>query len=474
MKKLFSGFYPLNSNDYKNLWKDAYFIFDTNVLLNLYRYNKSTSDELLSVIESLGDKVWIPYIVGLEYQRNRLHVISEQNSKFKKVGNIIQEGISTIESQLNKLSLQKRHSSIEPENFIESLKEKADKFIDSLNILEEEHPSVIKEDKIRNKLSDILESKIGSRVSSQTEIDKLESEAKKRFELSIPPGYKDLGKNQSKNPIFIYDNIKYNKTYSDYILWNEIIEFSKADHVSNIFLITDDAKDDWWYKVDQNGPKTISPRPELISEIKRKSNVNVFHMYNSESFLKYASDALDIEVSSEAINEVKDINIEYQSELFKSVINLDQNNEKKLIKYLKHLDLNEGLLKQKEEEGNSRQVTDLDYDDLSEFSKSVIDALDNCLHNGIPQNAEIIASDLDMSYPTLRRKLRSEYLSFQILKDFTRYKLILILVTEGERNYEKLALKTGFTEESTFHRAFKTWTGMTISNFIKYKIEFRD
>lgn len=125
MKKLFSGFYPLNSNDYKNLWKDAYFIFDTNVLLNLYRYNKSTSDELLSVIESLGDKVWIPYIVGLEYQRNRLHVISEQNSKFKKVGNIIQEGISTIESQLNKLSLQKRHSSIEPENFIESLKEKA-------------------------------------------------------------------------------------------------------------------------------------------------------------------------------------------------------------------------------------------------------------------------------------------------------------------------------------------------------------
>jgi len=473
LKELFSGFYPLKPEDYKGLWKNAYFIFDTNVLLNLYRYNKSTSEELLAVIESLGDKVWIPYIVGLEYQRNRLKVIADQNSKFKKVEGIILNGIESIENKLGQLSLQKKHSSIEPDTFIENLKKEADKFIDSLNKLEEEHPSVMKEDSIRNQLNQILEGKIGSRVDSQKDIDKLESEAKKRFDLSIPPGYRDLGKGKSDDSTFTYDDIKYNTPYSDYLLWNDIIEFSKDEKVSNVFFVTDDAKEDWWYKINQNGPKVISPRPELISEIKAKSNINVFHMYSSENFLKFANEALDdIKVSSEAIKEVKDITHEYASDILKLLYEGGSNHDKKVVKYINYLDQEAIISKQKEEDATSKPVIDLYYEELPEFAKSVVELIDDHLQNGIPPNSDSIANDLGMSYQTFRRKLGSVYSSFQILKDFTRYRLVFRLLMDGERCFKELSLRSGFTEESTFHRAFKGWTGMTVSNFIRYKIEF--
>ena len=77
MKNLFKSFYKLNKDEYKTLWQDAIFIFDTNILLNLYRYQSSTRDELLKVIEQLTSRIWIPNHVALEFQRNRLHVIAE-------------------------------------------------------------------------------------------------------------------------------------------------------------------------------------------------------------------------------------------------------------------------------------------------------------------------------------------------------------------------------------------------------------
>jgi hypothetical protein len=38
MKDIFRGYYKLDDDEFKQLWKKAVFIFDTNVLLNLYRY----------------------------------------------------------------------------------------------------------------------------------------------------------------------------------------------------------------------------------------------------------------------------------------------------------------------------------------------------------------------------------------------------------------------------------------------------
>ena len=52
MKSLFSGYYLLSDSELTDLWKNGTFIFDTNVLLSLYRYPKATSDELIKILNS--------------------------------------------------------------------------------------------------------------------------------------------------------------------------------------------------------------------------------------------------------------------------------------------------------------------------------------------------------------------------------------------------------------------------------------
>ncbi len=58
---------------------------DTNVLLGLYRYPKEAHDELIRTFNQIEDRLWIPHQVALEYQENRLSVISEQLGKYDDV-----------------------------------------------------------------------------------------------------------------------------------------------------------------------------------------------------------------------------------------------------------------------------------------------------------------------------------------------------------------------------------------------------
>ena len=47
----------IEPSDYEkhNLWENAIFVFDTNVLLNLYRYSAKTRNSLLDAFESFKE-----------------------------------------------------------------------------------------------------------------------------------------------------------------------------------------------------------------------------------------------------------------------------------------------------------------------------------------------------------------------------------------------------------------------------------
>ena len=92
IKEMFKGFYQLSEEDFSELWEHGTFVFDTNVLLNLYRYKNETSTAIIEIIKNLGDRVWVPHHVLLEFHRNRLEVIADQNKKvndIKKVSRIL-------------------------------------------------------------------------------------------------------------------------------------------------------------------------------------------------------------------------------------------------------------------------------------------------------------------------------------------------------------------------------------------------
>lgn len=307
MKNEFKGFYSLQDTDFKHLWKNATFVFDANVLLNLYRYQESTTEQLIKVIENLKDRIWIPYHVALEYQRNRLKVIANQFVKFSEVRKAIEKGVSSLESDIDGLNLKKRHSTIAPESFIHDINVATKKFLEELKRLESNHFSVTGEDKIRARLDSLLIGNIGSKPIDQKAINAFEKVAEERFKNKTPPGYMDDDKEKSEEPIFSYGDLTYQRKFSDYIIWSQIIEFADKSGLTDLIFITDDNKEDWWFKVKQNGEKTISPRPELIEEITTKTKIQRFHMYSSESFLKYANEELSAKVPKEAIEEVRDL-----------------------------------------------------------------------------------------------------------------------------------------------------------------------
>lgn len=74
---------------------------------------------------------------------------------------------------------------------------------------------------------------------------------------------------------------------------------------------------------------------------------------------------------------------------------------------------------------------------------------------------EWIATELHTSPQTLRRRLKQENTSFQEIKDLLRRDMAIYYLSRQEFSINDIAAKVGFTEPSTFHRAFKKWTGVT-------------
>jgi hypothetical protein len=81
MRNAFFGFYHPTPAQFQELWGKAVFALDANALLNLYRYPRSASSDLLGVLDKVKDRSWLLYQASMEYQINRLVVMAEQQNK---------------------------------------------------------------------------------------------------------------------------------------------------------------------------------------------------------------------------------------------------------------------------------------------------------------------------------------------------------------------------------------------------------
>lgn len=307
MKQSFSGFYSPTDEEISNAWQDkkTIFIFDTNVFLDIYSYKESTRDDFFSSLEKLKNNIWIPFHVGLEYQRNRLNVISRVKAIFRHARKELR-GMKGLE---NKDEI-KRITDMFPSLLKETsdLSKKIDSLIDgyenSLKDLDNKQPCVRSHDRIREKLNELFCDKVGV-APSQEKINEIESEGEDRYKNKIPPGFKD----DNKEEFFCYGNVIYKNKYGDLIIWKQIIEHLDSNkEINNVIFITNDTKKDWWFTIDSGGDKRVGPHALLIDEIKKLENVKLFDMYTSADFLKNTSEYYsDFRVSEDSINDVKEI-----------------------------------------------------------------------------------------------------------------------------------------------------------------------
>lgn len=280
MKNKIKEFIEPTGSEKQELWESAVFIFDTNVLLNLYRYSAKTRNSLLSAFESLKDRVWIPYQVAYEYMRKRCEVIYETVQRYEQFA-------KEIDSFTNRTVETLRLTSNDEE--VSELKRYLFKWLDSnkdrnLLVLN------VEEDEILDKILTIFDGKVGEGIDDE-EILLIRKEGEERYKKLIPPGYMDRKKQKDRE-----DD---NNAYGDLIIWKQIIKYAK-ENKKGIVYVTHDQKEDWWNIVKG---KTIGPRPELRKEFMDETKQE-FHMYSMNSFINTYNKMNENQIAKSAIEEV--------------------------------------------------------------------------------------------------------------------------------------------------------------------------
>jgi hypothetical protein len=301
MKDKFSEYYKLTEAELQQHWQKDIFCFDANVLLNLYRYSPATRDAFFNLLEKVKDRIWISYQAAFEYQKNRLVVINAQKEAYKDIRETLIKKKGEIEAKLNSF---KKHPYLQTNELKKQIESAFNSIGRDLDNLEQKHPDYLDNDPIWDKLSVLLQGKVGDDCSKD-ELEKIYKDGKKRYDERLPPGYMDAKEKQNEGN---------RSLYGDIIVWKQVIAKAKEqDH--SIILITDDLKEDWWYKFKG---KTISPRPELIKEFKDETNKRI-NIYQADKFLEHANKNLSVQTHKEVIQEVRDVRLADELEIDKQV-----------------------------------------------------------------------------------------------------------------------------------------------------------
>ncbi len=100
----------------------------------------------------------------------------------------------------------------------------------------------------------------------------------------------------------------------------------------------------------------------------------------------------------------------------------------------------------------------------SKLVDDVREILTKTLNQG-DTSLESVAKGLGVSPRTLQRKLKNEGVSYQDVLDQHRCELVIRLLREKKLPMTDLAAKLGFSEPSSFYKAFRRWTGRSPEAF---------
>ncbi|WP_261642526.1 PIN-like domain-containing protein [Erwinia mallotivora] len=289
MKEKFPGFYGIDETREKEIWsaKNTVFIFDTNALLTLYRCEKNTRDVFFSRWEEIKEKVWLPFHICLEFQRNRLNAIKAHVTELDNVGN---ETKSRVINAVNPEAFDKK--------FIETIKrypelqsefevmrnefeERITNFVENnINNRINEADFFTHHDTIRDKIEVLTGDRTGNEPSGE-HIKQLSESGLKRYKNKIPPGFED--EKEKKEDTFHYKGTEYFSKFGDWYIWSEILELVARDKKEGVIFVSNDLKEDWIYRV---AGKKRGPLESLRTELSEKGGGTSLLLYSTSGFLE--------------------------------------------------------------------------------------------------------------------------------------------------------------------------------------------
>ena len=287
MRNRFRSHYAPTEADLAALWKDGLVVLDTNAILNLFRYTKSTREAFIAVLDAKQSSLWIPHQVGLEFHRHRHGVVFEQKAAFEKTINALSLIQKAASKQLAELHLS-RHPLIDLKDLEAQLCANIETLQESIKEMQARHTDaegLAEVEQTFQRISDLYDGRVGDPYSSD-KLAEIYQDGANRYRKSTPPGYKDSEKGEPD-------------MYGDLVIWMQLLDKGREDKCPVIF-ITDDGKDDWWLKV---AGETKGPRPELVEEYFLESGQRI-HFYSPQRFLAFASDS-GVSVTEQVKTEVE-------------------------------------------------------------------------------------------------------------------------------------------------------------------------
>jgi hypothetical protein len=292
MKEKFLFYYE--EPDFNKLWTECTFIFDTNVLLNLYRYPKETSEDLIRKLEhDISNQLWLPHQVALEYQEGRYGVIKDQKKFYRILKGKIKEANNLFNQKINSEGLfEQDHYYLNPNKLGNDIKKEIGsicaKYLEKINEKKSNHHDFLMDDIIRDKIDKLFNGdKLGEKISDEELLEIIEK-GKVRYALKIGPGH---GDNKKSTP----------EKFGDLIIWYQIIEYSKKNDKSIIFVTEDKSKEDWLIDIEGD----IVPRKSLVQEFYDKTDGHEIYIYDFKQFTVKSEEYLGIKYSDKTKDDVK-------------------------------------------------------------------------------------------------------------------------------------------------------------------------
>src|SRR5215469_12900292 len=297
----FIGFKIASSGELDNTLREAVVAVDANVLLDLYRFRPQTSQDLIKTLKSLGDRLVVPHQALREFWRRRQRSQDSPRGATKlatdalaKSGRSIREALATWARAVGV-----------DDDELSNLTARVDNFLQALN---GELQSVSRDadaerggDPILEQLEEILAGRVTLPLAPE-EWTQCVAEANRRIEAEEPPGYMDVGKQNSDLP---------EAGAGDYLVWYQATRYAKEQD-RDLLIVTRDQKEDWWWRQQSD---LIGPRPELTLEYHELTGRRLFLMRPADLLAR--ASVLEVEVdqaSSVDAGRVADIEEELATE----------------------------------------------------------------------------------------------------------------------------------------------------------------
>jgi hypothetical protein len=286
----FEGYRTPTADDYRHVLTEGLVVPDTNVLLNLYRYNPQARGDLFAVLDRLGERLWVPHQVLVEFWRNRESALREPPDTATKAVEELkghrQRAIGELRRWAHQVSL--------PDDRVAELEAALDDGFTTVtnaveDLIERKDEGLAwdtSQDPVLRELDRILKGRVGDPLDEKAHKDAL-AEGKRRVAAGLPPGYKDKQKGDEA-------------ATGDYLVWVQVLREAEG-RKCDVLLVTGDVKDDWWRK---DRGQLRGPRIELVVELSDRVGVRLF-MLRPQSLLLHASKVLDIEVPDSSVQDVE-------------------------------------------------------------------------------------------------------------------------------------------------------------------------